>query len=156
MRQLWGDTELTRGCRRMLAFIGRQTGIRLPCQRYSKCNLHWWRSLAEITNALWLEQVFRCLLLQTSRIGLNEGVSKLKEREKERRRKIFQKEREKRKEFWNQCEIRGIQETGWGKGGERRTKKWRKREEKDKKFASANCMRYAIVSCIFSGSSRWK
>lgn len=40
------------------AFIGRRTGPRPRCQRYSKCNLHRWRLPAEITNALWLEQVF--------------------------------------------------------------------------------------------------
>lgn len=34
------------------AFIGRRTGPRPRCQRYSKCNLHRWRLPAEITNAL--------------------------------------------------------------------------------------------------------
>lgn len=53
----WDDTGVIEGTG-WFAFIGRRTGPRPPCQRYSKCNLHRWRLPAEITNAFWLEQVF--------------------------------------------------------------------------------------------------
>lgn len=49
--------------------------------------------------------------------------------------------------------------TSWGRGEKKKKKKRREQKRKGnegKRFASANCMRYAIVSCIFNESSRWK
>lgn len=91
------------------AFIGRRTGPRPRCQRYSKCNLHRWRLPAEITNALWLEQVFYRSLPEDR----NELSERKRETEREngyeREKGSFETAQKVRKERWKKRNNRQIE-----------------------------------------------